>query len=98
MLFQKNFNHPVILWFEKAWSIYKHVDQKQSAGGNQSKVLLDWNEFADIVKKCDTICLQDLCLPQDTRQLFEDFEFRVEDAAGLMWSYIYYQENLMLIL
>ena len=76
----------------------KHVDQKQSAGGNQSKVLLDLNEFADIVKKCATICLQ-VCLPQDARsQLFEDFEFRVEDAAGLMWSYIYYQENFMLIL
>ena len=40
-----------------------------------------------IVKKCAKNCLQDLCLPQDTRHLFEYFELRIEYyAAGLMWS------------
>ena len=41
------------------------------------------SEFSSLVKRCSSICQQDLCLPEDIRSKFGSFDFTDDDALEL---------------
>ena len=44
------------------------------------------SEFSSLVKRCRSICQQDLCLPKDIRSKFGSFDFTDDDPLEL-WKY-----------
>ena len=47
------------------------------------------SEFSSLVKRCTSICQQDLCLPDDVRSKFGSFDFIDDDDDALeLWKYL----------
>ena len=44
---------------------------------------IEVSEFQDIVRKCAKICYEDICLTEDTRNLFDPCEFCRQDEVDL---------------
>ena len=45
------------------------------------------SEFFSLVKRCPSLCQQDLCSPEDIRNKFGSFDFTDDDALEL-WKYL----------
>ena len=47
-------------------------------------MLITIDKFMNIVKKCTDSCNEDLCLPEDTRNMFLSFDFTPEELREVL--------------
>ena len=66
---------------------YQGMKHKNDKALPEKVPKLTASEFSSLVKRCSSICQQDLCLPEDIKSKFGSFDFNDDDALEL-WKYL----------